>query len=791
MRRGCLIWRGRDCSIGPFASARYSSLRLHPAAAVLLVFFAAQAAAQGTGLKLNDGGSPRLGATAPLSGEGPLDLKADNVGGYANGEVEAVGNAELRRGGLTVRADRLRYSQDSEEVEAVGDVHLQRDGDEMYGPRLRLRTSDAVGIIESPTFQLAPRTRAGSAQPVTGYGHAEALRIEPENRMRVTDAHFTTCKPGQSGWEIVADNLDLDFEHDVGKARDARFVFLGVSTPPVGYAEFSLNDSRKSGFLPPTFAPVSGVQGKTGYDFSLPYYWNIAPNYDATITTRYMQVRGVQFLTLERYLLPSNSGNINAELLPSDRQLETRRWGLSWQHYLGTPGGWSGNVNYNRVSDDNYLRDLSGAIALTSQTTIPQEASLTYGGGGWWNATTRVQQFQVLQDATGSVVMPYKRMPQILFNVPGKGLGPFDGIFAGEFVQFEHPTLQNGTRSFVYPQLALPAMTPAAYFTPKFGVHYTRYDLQELVPDTPVTLTRTVPITSVDSGVFLERDAKFGGRDVLQTIEPRLYYLYVPYRDQSAIPVFDTAVADFNYAQIFSENYYSGWDRISDANQLTAALTSRVIVPSTGQETLRALIGQRYYFRDQLVTIPGAPQRSGASSPYLFGLSGIVWPKWHLDFAAQVDSQTRQTQRLNAGLRFQPEPGKTLSIGYRFMAASLDTTPPPDGPIETRQTDIAFQWPLIGGWYAVGRYNRDIRTGKSLERLGGLEYNAGCWILRVAGYRFPIPSGGVSTSLFLQFEFNGFSRVGINPLETFKRNIPGYQRINQTSTDQSTANYFN
>jgi len=760
-------------------------LRLSPAVAALLLIFAAQAAAQGTGLKVNES-SIRLGTSAPLSGNGPLDLAADHVEGYANGEVEAIGHAELRRDGTTVRADRLRYAQDSDEVEAFGDVHLLRAGDEISGPRLRMRTSDSIGIMESPTFRLAPRQRASSARPVETYGHADAMRLETDNRVRITEGHFTTCKPGQPGWEIIAGDLELDFNRDIGRARNARFAFLGVSTPPVGYAEFSLNDNRKSGFLPPTFAPVSGVQGKTGYDIAVPFYWNIAPNYDATITTRYMQQRGVQFQNLGRYLLPWNRGELTAEVLPSDRQLETRRWGLNWQHYLGAPGGWSGNINYNRVSDDNYLRDLSGAIVLTSQTTIPQEAALNYFGGGWWNATVHVQQFQVLQDATNSVVTPYKRMPQVLFNIPGSPLGPFDAMFNGEFVRFEHPTQLNGLRSYAYPQLALPMIAPAAFFTPKIGVHYTRYDLDQLTPDTPTIMTRSVPIASVDTGVFLERNAKFRNRDIVQTVEPRLYYLYVPYRDQSAIPVFDTGVADFNYAQIFSENYYSGWDRISDANQLTAALTSRIILPETGQEALRGIVGQRFYFKDQEVSLPGAPLRSGTASPYLLGLSGTVWPKWTLEAASQLDAQTRQTERLNTGLRYQPEPGKTLSLGYRYTAASLTV----DGN-ELRQTDISLQWPIGGGWYAVGRYNRDIKTGKSLERLGGLEYNAGCWILRVAGQRFPIPSGGTATAYFLQLEFDGFSKVGMSPLETFKRNIPGYQRLNTPANDQTQFNYFN
>ena len=295
-----------------------------------------------------------------------------------------------------------------------------------------------------------------------------------------------------------------------------------------------------------------------------------------------------------------------------------------------------------------------------------------------------------------------------------------------------------------------------------------------------MTIHRALPIASLDSGLTFERDTDFRGRRFRQTLEPRLYYLYVPYRDQSKIPLFDTGLADFNYAQIFSENIFNGGDRIADANQLTLAATTRMLSPSSGQEVLKATVGQRYYFETQQVTLNDnvTPTRNNKTSDLLAALSGHISSHWTLDSALQYDPQRNFFDRLGLGARFQPEIAKVLNLGYRFTRGSLN------------QVDVSAQWPLGGGWNGVGRYNYSLRENRLVETLGGFEYNAGCWIGRLVMQRFAAATGTSTTAVFVQLELNGFSRIGSNPLETLKRNIPGYSRAQPDPSRVTTIRFL-
>jgi LPS-assembly protein len=351
---------------------------------------------------------------------------------------------------------------------------------------------------------------------------------------------------------------------------------------------------------------------------------------------------------------------------------------------------------------------------------------------------------------------------------------------ASEFVKFYHPTSVVGSRLTFYPSASLPLIVPGAYLTPKLGFHSTDYTLARTAADTPETIHRTLPIASVDGGLTFERDTNFIGQRFRQTLEPRLFYLYVPLRDQSKIPLFDTGLADFNYAQIFSENIFNGGDRIGDANQLTLAATTRILAPASGQEVLKATLGQRYYFQNQQVTLNDnvTPVRNDRTSDLLAGLSGRISRNWTMDSALQYNVQRDLFDRMGIGARYQPETSKALNLGYRFTRGSLN------------QVDISAQWPLGGGWFGVGRYNYSLRDDRLVESLGGFEYNAGCWIGRVVLQRFAAATGNFTSAVFVQLELNGFSRIGSNPLETLKRNIPGYGRLNQTRPDSQPFNFY-
>ena len=769
-------------------------------AAMLVLALAPNGApAQGQGLQLERS----LGALPAGRGpELPTFLTADRIEGLGSVDVEATGNAEIRRGDTTLTADRIKYFAEDDEAEAVGNVRLRIGADEMHGPRLRMRISDSSGIFEQPSFHLgqrAVRSRLKRGLPagaqltatedarlvvdVEGRGQAGAIRFEGDERYRVTDGTFTTCKPGQDDWYIQAEELDIDMQREVGTARGASMTFLGVSTPRIPWFDFSLNNERKSGFLPPT----AGVQNGIGFELATPFYWNIAPNYDATITPRFMARRGLQFLNQFRFLQPYARGEARYEILPDDKVLGETRYATALLGDYNFQNGFSGLVNYQKVSDDNYFRDLSGRLSIATQTYLSQQALAAYSApSGFWSATANYQRFQTLQDPQNPVPIPYFREPQFLLNALRPTPVGLDVGFRGEYVNFGNAALvPTGSRTTDYPWLAWPVVASYGFVTPKVGVTAIGYNLATPGSFTDERPSVALPIASVDAGLFFERDTRWFGTEYLQTLEPRAYYLYVPFKDQSAFPVFDTTNADLNYTQLFQENIFAGGDRIANANQISIGATSRLIRPSDGQEQVRAVIGQRYFFTDQKVTIPGLPVRTDNTSPLILGLAGRITPRWTAELGTQYQFGAGSGfGKAVAGVRYSPAPAAVASISYRYTNQDLTAGA---GTIEN--VDVAAQWPLGGGVYGVARYSYDVVGRQTVEALLGLEYNAGCWIIRAVAQQFQTATAQETTLFFVQVEFNGFARVGSNPLEVLRRSIPGYSLINQSTSDNRSLDF--
>jgi len=675
----------------------------------------------------------------------PLFMEADRVQGHQQRELEAEGAVRLRRRGEAVFADYLRYSFTEESVSARGSVRFERQGNVIEGDSLTYSLRDATGTFEKPTYYLLD---------LDAHGTAERMVAESRTKYRVEKATYTNCEVGDDDWFLRVDRLELDRARDLGVARDATVVFKGVPLLYSPYLDFSLSGSRKSGLL----APSIGQTAQSGFEYTQPYYWNIAPNRDATIAPRVLSRRGVLLNTEFRYLEPSFSGEWRSEWLPNDRIRDDNRYGYSLQHRQNLGYGFSGNVNYQAVSDDFYFTDLSDKIAVTSITNLPQEAMLSYDGG-WWNANARVQEFQTLQDPLAPVIPPYERQPQITLYADRQATSYLGFNVVGELVSFRHPTRPNGRRDILYPSVSFPLETSFFYITPKAGYHYTRYAFADDVQPAEV---RALPIYSLDSAITFERDSRFFGRDYVQTLEPRLYYVYIPFRQQDQLPNFDTAVADFNLAQIFTENQFTGGDRINDASQLTAGISSRLVNPTDGAELLRVIFAQRYYFSDQQVTLNTAP-RSADRSDLLAGLSGAVAPGLSAEVALQFNTSADQFERTNVALRYRPDVGKVMNFGYRFTRDSLE------------QLDVSAQWPLSQKWTALGRWSHSLPESELLEGLAGLEYNAGCWAARFVAHRFVSGVEDYVTSFFLQLELTGVSRIGPNPLDVLRQNISGYQ----------------
>lgn len=734
------------------------------------------AAAAQEGLQLKP--QRALGLTPPSDPEAlPVFLEADQLRGHGEKEMEAVGNAKLRRGGQSVFADWMRYEQSSEQVRAAGNVRLEQGGDVVEGERLDYNLATDRGSMDKPRYTLTavpPPATATTTTPAKqrftdadGRGRAERLLFDGPRRYRAEQAEYTTCEPGKDDWFIRSAKLDIDKERNVGVARDARIVFMDQTIFYSPYLTFPLRQQRKSGFL----TPHLGSSSRSGVEVTVPYYWNIAPNLDYTLSPRVLSKRGLQLNNEFRYLQPNYSGEAQFEILPSDRQKnDDDRYAVFLRHQQALPYGWYGSLNLQKVSDGTYFTDLSTRIALTSQVLLPREGVLARSGNwgqtGVYGLTAHVQRWQTLQaDPLAPVTPPYNRQPQITFVAQNWDLMRTDFDLQGQYVDFNHPTLVNGRRLVAYPSLSLPLQSSYAYITSKIGTHLSHYLLDNSTTALPDS-TRVLPIFTADAGLIFERDMSIRGQRHIQTLEPRLYYVYIPYRDQSRIPLFDTAARDINLATIFAENQFSGQDRINDANQVTFGAASRFVSAESGIERLRVALAQRYYFQSQRVFVPGAPLRSSQSSTsdLLAALSGTVAPHWVAEAGWQYNTDLSQTQRFNIGTRYQPQPGKVLNLVYRSTAGSV------------RQTDISAQWPVTPQLTALVRWNYSLLDQRMLEGLVGFEYNGGCWVFRAVAHRFATAIQQASTSIFLQLELNGVSRLGTNPLEALRNNIAGYVR---------------
>ena len=743
----------------------------------------------------------------------PLFVTADQIEGQADDLTVAEGNVELRKVGSLILADRVTYRILDDEVEAFGSVRVLQDGAEIDTPHLKMKLDEQLGSAEDVKYHIlketasrfysptqivvtaassnaitsgAPMmlnvansyglpTQSPPQRPVEANGRAERVDFEGENQFTFFSNTFSTCKPDRDDWYLQASETHLDYDRNEGTASHASLWFGGMPLFYSPIVSFPLNGQRRSGVLHPHFSTST----RSGLDFTLPYYWNIAPNYDLTLYPRYMSKRGFQLGAEARYADFNYQGMSRVEYLPNDEVRNRQRYGyrIEHQHVLGR--GFSAAVNWNGVSDDFYWQDLSSRLLQTSQAQLPKQVSLNYTPSPWLQSSLQVLRYQTLQlDPAVPVSRPYFLEPQLNVLAYRPDVLNMDFSMIGQYSRFTHVDagMDQGDRVVIYPQLSMPFVHPAFQFTPKVGLHVSQYSLDRRDPLTlgqSNSISRVLPTFSLDSTVIFEREGDWFGNGYIQTLEPRLYYVNIPYKDQSQIPRFDTGLSDFNFAQIFSENRYSGFDRINDANQLTAAVTTRLLDGETGAERFKAMIGQRYYFKPQQVSIPGETTRQNDFSNLIAAVNGLVAPKTYMDLAWEYNYRDNLSERFAAGVRFQPELGKVLSASYRYTRNPLTTLATVD------QIDIAGQWPLSSKWYAVGRYNFSLRDQQTLESIAGVEYNAGCWAVRLVGQRLAAITGKPNDTLFFQLEFNDFGSIGTNPIGLLRRSIPGYGKINE------------
>lgn len=732
------------------------------------------ALAQQPGLKLKPQ-SFLLSSPEEDTGTDPiLFLEADALAGRTDERMDARGRVKLRSRGRVLSADALSYDVRGEQVEATGNVRLDRRGDILDTDRLVFDLRNDSGSADSSEYFF---------RDLKARGKADKLWLDSRNRYRAEGTTYSTCQVPEKQWYLALRKLNIDRDKEKGTAHGATLRVREVPVLYLPWLEFPLSDARKTGLL----SPFWGTSGRSGFEFTQPIYLNLAPNYDATISPRLLAKRGLMLNSEVRYMTRDLNGIFLGQYLENDRERQGEtRYGLSLRHNQMLSPRVSFFANLQKVSDDNYFVDLSNRLTVTAQTNLPRDAGISYNGG-WWNALVRTQTFQTLQDPKAPITPPYFRLPQVTFNAQGTNVRGLDVGMQAEYVNFSHPTLITGQRVIAYPSISYPLQTAFVNVVPKLGLHYTAYDLtSQGVSDA----TRTLPIFSLDSTVTFERTTRLNGSAYIQTLEPRLHYTYIPYRDQSRLPVFDTGVADFNLAQIFTENQFVGGDRINDANQFTAALSSRFIDPSSGQERLKATVAQRFYLSPQRVTIestlPGSTvsSSSGAVAPtqnrsdLLLALSGRLSEAWYLDAAMRLDISENRPDRQSYTARYSPRPGATLNIGYRHLRGSYE------------QVDMSGQWPLTERWYGVGRYTYSLLDQRAVTTVAGLEYNADCWLARLVVQEFATFTGVSNRAIYLQVELSGLSSLGSNPLGVLRQNVIGYQRVNTLNQGQYQDDYY-
>jgi LPS-assembly protein len=713
--------------------------------------------------------APQLEERPLQPGQKPATfVLGDTTSGTTDQDMAAKGSAEVRRNTVVIKADALHYDQDTDMADAYGSVHVVNNGNSFVGPEAHMRVDSSEGFMTAPKYHF---------NVTGGSGSAERVDLLDNERSVFTKGTYTACACADDpAWYIKGSEFDFDTGADEGVAHNGVLFFQGFPVFASPWLSFPLSGERRSGILPPTFS----VSSSNGFELSVPYYFNIAPNRDLTLTPRLISKRGVQLQSTFRYLSPTYSGSITGEFLPDDHLTKTNRYALYIQHNQNFGNGFGGYIYYNKVSDNTYPEDLSSSVNQFmngTQLLYQQEAGLTYNNGPW-SVLAREQHWQTLTPS----VAPYGREPQLNVKYAKYNVGGFDYGAEADYTNFRITTadMTEGQRVMFNPYLSYSVVGPGYFVTPKVQWHFASYNLNHLsaadvAAGTPKNFTESIPTLSFDTGLIFDRSVRLFGQDYIQTLEPRLYYVYTPYRNQQSAPLFDTAESDFGLAEIFTPNTFVGNDRIADANRLTAALTTRFIDAATGDERARFVIAQQYYFQDQRVTLqPTQTSAQATHSDLIAGASFKLGAGFASETAFQYNADNNQLVKTSVGFGFSPATGKVINVAYRYTRANttLDNTP-------INQVLISGQWPLAHRVYGVGRFNYDLGGHRIVDGLVGLQYDADCWTLGAGIQRY---ANGLNTSgqnqsstrFLAQLTFKGLSSVDNGLMTAFRSSVAGY-----------------
>lgn len=695
---------------------------------------------------------PRAAAPSRPGGtaQAPIDVIADRVE-LEGGMSVFSGNVEVHHEDETIYADRVVYDRQKDEIQASGNVRVRNvAGDAIDTRYLEVQRRENTGLAQAVVFQFRGNRARGDAREV---------RFRSRELVELDKTRYTHCPPGQDSWFIVARDIELDYSQDVGTARNAYISFMSVPIFYWPYLSFPLSDQRKSGFL----APYFGSDRTSGMFLAAPYYFNIAPNYDATLTPRFLENRGLQWLSEGRYLGKDYDGVATFDYLDNDRLLDKDRWGATFKHNHYLSPLWTAEANFNRVSDTQYLNDFAIGIAAPTATHMPQKLETRYGNE-LWRGFARLFAYQTVDPTIPASLAPYSRLPelQLVADAPGPVNRPRYGLFS-EYTNFEHETKPAGQRLIVEPAASLPLRNSYGFLIPRAAVRYNHYSLSNVTGDDSPSLS--VPIFSVDSGVVFERGLTLGGSRHTQTFEPRLFYVYIPNEYQDDLPNFDTGPQDFTYANLFRENRFFGGDRVGDANRLTFGLTTRLLDP-IGAERARLSLGQIYYFDEQRVLLPDERATSVYNdASYVVEQARVrLAQPWYVRNDLQWDPYEQDIRKSSTYLQYSPRPQDILNLGHLYS-----NLPGTAAGAQEEQVEASTQWRFSTRWSALAQYVYSLSSHSNRESYLGFEYNACCWIGRVYVQRVIDPIRGQINKYFFEFELSGLMRLGVPKISPLSR----------------------
>ncbi len=666
-----------------------------------------------------------------LENEEMLRVTADRIESLQDETVILTGNVVIIRGNQRIQTERAVYKKSENTIEATGDVKVDTIGSGSYSSQHSfLNLTDNTGYADIGGFSLAQGR---------GRGHAERIVFVAKGRLKLKTVRFTTCHPDSEDWYLKAKEIDINQNTDTGTARHASLNLLGVPIFYTPWLSFPLSDTRRSGFLLPDF----GTTDKMGAYVTVPYYWNIAPNYDATLKPRYMTSRGAQLQTEFRYLGKRHNGIVEIETLPHDAVTGTSRTGASYRHQHRLSTNLTAMADLNWVSDQEYFDDFATQLSTSSKTHLPQTVQLDYRKSDW-RVGAAVSNYQIIDKSVAASDYPYARLPQLIADWrPGERSQSLHYQMHSSLTDFQHDTEENARRLHLRPSLSYPIRRQYGFLRPKVSAYYTNYFNRTVGTDTAIATA----IGSVDAGLVFERPLASQQQTLTQTLEPRLFYVYSPYVDQDTLPVFDTIIPAFSFNSLFQENRFIGSDRVGDTHHVTLAVTSRLISDRSGKERLTASLGQTYYFSDRRVSaeLPPGPVQTAGSSDIAGEISAWLGNHWYLRSSLLFDSQNNATRKNNQFLQYKPAKDRIVNIGYRFESGTRELI------------DISAQWPVKRQWTLIARSQYSIQDKKNQDSFAGVLYDTCCWSVRaLIGRR--VDQDGVQVGSFaFQLIFKGLA----------------------------------